>query len=214
MEGIEITDNKNLSIYDSVRVVPDEAKKPILAGRLKGRTDINPMWRIKCLTEQFGVCGVGWKYSITKQWLEKGGGHEVAAFVNIDLHIKVDGQWSEAIPGTGGNSFIANEKNGLYTSDECFKMALTDAISVACKALGVGADVYWENDITKNDANQNRINSEPTISDKRVAVENYLNANIQVLQQTLKHLNIGEIGDATENQIRSMYDTLKHKKKI
>jgi hypothetical protein len=28
-------------------------------------------------------------------------------------------------------------------------MALTDAISVACKALGMGADVYFEKDRTK-----------------------------------------------------------------
>lgn len=34
-------------------------------------------------------------------------------------------------------------------SDECFKMALTDAISVAAKAIGIGADVYWEKDKTK-----------------------------------------------------------------
>ena len=44
---------------------------------------------------------------------------------------------------------MAKEKNGLYTSDECFKMALTDAISVACKALGFGADIYWANGRTK-----------------------------------------------------------------
>ena len=46
---------------------------------------------------------------------------------------------------------MANEKNGPYVSDECFKMALTDAISVACKALGVGALVYWDKDATKYD---------------------------------------------------------------
>ena len=39
--------------------------------------------------------------------------------------------------------FVANETKGLYTSDEAYKMALTDALSVACKALGMGADVYW-----------------------------------------------------------------------
>ena len=44
---------------------------------------------------------------------------------------------------------MTKEKQGAYTSDECFKMALTDAISVACKALGFAADVYWDNDKTK-----------------------------------------------------------------
>jgi hypothetical protein len=141
----------NLKIYNAARVVPNEAQKEIQAGRLKGKTDINPMWRIKLLTELFGVCGFGWKYVITKQWIENGGNNEVSAFVNIDLFVKMDGEWSEAIPGTGGSAFIANERNGLYTSDECFKMALTDAISVSCKALGVGADIYWQKDSTKYD---------------------------------------------------------------
>lgn len=142
---------ENLAIYNAVRSVPGSAKRQIGAGRLKGKTDINPMWRLKTLTEQFGPCGIGWKYVITDKRLEQGANGEVAAFLDIDLFVKVDGAWSEAIPGTGGSAFVAKEKNGPYTSDECFKMALTDAISVACKALGFGADVYWEADRSKYD---------------------------------------------------------------
>jgi len=55
------------------------------------------------------------------------------------------------ISGTGGSMFVAKEKNGFYVSDECYKMATTDAISVACKQLGIGADVYWQADKTKYD---------------------------------------------------------------
>lgn len=142
----------NLKLYEKVRKVPDEAKKTIGAGRLKGMTDINPMWRIKTLTEQFGVCGFGWKYEITDKRLSDGANGEISAFIDINLYIKLDGEWSEAIPGTGGSSFVASERNGLHTSDECFKMALTDALSVACKALGFGADVYFSKDVSKYDA--------------------------------------------------------------
>jgi hypothetical protein len=141
--------SENLNIYNAVRQVPPTALKEIQAGRLKGKSDINPMWRIRALTEQFGPCGVGWKYAIVDERLEKGGNDEIAAFVRINLYYKWNGEWSEAIPGTGGSSFVAKEKNGMFTSDECFKMALTDAISVACKALGFAADVYWDKDKTK-----------------------------------------------------------------
>ena len=144
----------NLKIYNSVRSVPENAKKQIKGGRLSGMTDINPMWRIKTLTEHFGACGFGWKYTIKNKHLEEGANEEIAAFVDVDLYIKIDGEWSEAIPGTGGSTFVAKERNGMYTSDECFKMALTDAISVACKALGVGADGYWEADRTKYNATE------------------------------------------------------------
>ena len=127
----------NLRIYNEVRNVPQEAQKTIKGGRISGMTDINPMWRIKILTEQFGPCGIGWKYTIEKQWIEDGANDEKSAFCNISLQVKDNGEWSEPIPGTGGSSFVAQETKGLYTSDECFKMALTDALSVACKALGI-----------------------------------------------------------------------------
>ncbi|MCY6957824.1 hypothetical protein [Clostridium brassicae] len=134
----------NMDLYNKVREVPQNAQKSIPAGRLKGMTDINPMWRIQTLTEQFGMCGIGWSYEITNQWIEEGANCERIAFTNINLYVKVGENWSKAIPGTGGSSFISKERSGLYTSDECFKMSLTDAISVACKSLGVGADIYWQ----------------------------------------------------------------------
>lgn len=140
---------ENMELYDSFRAVPENAKRSINAGRLKGKTDINPMWRIKALTERFGPCGIGWKYEITNQALQNGANGEIAAFVDIRLSYKVDDVWSEPVYGVGGSMFVAKERNGLYTSDECFKMALTDAISVAAKSLGIGADVYWQADATK-----------------------------------------------------------------
>ena len=146
----------NMKVYNAVRNCPNDALKPIQAGRLKGKSDINPMWRIKALTEQFGPVGIGWYYEITRQWLENGANDEIAAFCNISLYVKIDGEWSKPIQGTGGSAFIAKESKGLYTSDECFKMALTDAISVACKALGFAADVYWAQDKTKYDAPNNQ----------------------------------------------------------
>ena len=139
---------ENMTLYEAFRKVPQEAKKEIKGGRMNGKTDINPMWRIKVLTEQFGPCGIGWYYIPVRKWLEAYG-EEVAAFVDIELFVKLDGEWSRPISGTGGNMFVAREKSGLHVSDECYKMATTDAISVACKQLGIGADVYWDSDSTK-----------------------------------------------------------------
>lgn len=133
----------NLDYYNRLKVVPPEALRIIQSGRLRGKSDINPMWRIKTMTENFGICGIGWKYVITKQWTETFGS-EVKAYCNIDLFIKVNGEWSDAIQGTGGSSEVTMESKGAYVSDECYKMALTDALSVAMKALGVAADVYFE----------------------------------------------------------------------
>lgn len=136
----------NLEYFNIGRVVPDKAKKTIQAGRLKGMTDIRPMWRIEKLTEMFGPVGIGWNTKTLNKEIIEGANGEKIAVVDIHLFVKykgIDGEWSEPIEGSGGSSFISKEKNGYYTSDECFKMAFTDALSVACKSIGIGADVYW-----------------------------------------------------------------------
>lgn len=142
-------EDNNLKLYDKLRSVPEEALKTIERGRLKGMSDINPMWRIKRLTEIFGPFGIGWYYTIENKWLEKLPDEQIAAFVDIFLYYKWDGEWSKPLPGTGGNKLYIQEKNGIHINDDCYKMALTDAISVAAKPLGLGADVYWDNDPTK-----------------------------------------------------------------
>ena len=139
---------ENLELYNRAKEVPGEAKRTIRGGRLNGKTDINPMWRIKKLTELFGPCGIGWYYEVVSKWLEKYS-DEVACFVEINLYVKYDGEWSKPIYGSGGNMFAEKEKSGIHLSDECYKMATTDAISVACKQLGIGADVYLAEDTTK-----------------------------------------------------------------
>ena len=140
----------NLKIYRSLEEVPQEAQKKITGGRLVGMTDIKPMWRIEKLTEVFGAVGLGW-YSVikNKEIIEGANGVKIAVVdINLFVNYKIpygleEDLWSEPIEGTGGSTFIAKEKDGLYTSDECFKMAYTDALSVACKSLGMGAKVYW-----------------------------------------------------------------------
>lgn len=152
---------KFLELYNRVRSVPEEAKKTIKGGRLKGMTDINPMWRIKKLTEEFGPCGFGWKYTVVDKWIDTSmAKDEIVASVMIAFQYKLDGEWSEPFHAIGGSMLVASESKGLYVNDEAYKMALTDAISVACKNLGMGADVYWDKDNTKYNDSKREYESE------------------------------------------------------
>lgn len=141
---------ENLYYYQKFAPVPESAKKPIKGGKLNGKTDINPMWRIKTLTETFGPVGFGWYTEITEQWVERDA-HESAAWVKINLYIKDPdtGEWSKPIQGIGGSKQYGSGIGDGLINDEAFKMAETDAISVACKKLGMGASVYWDKDGTK-----------------------------------------------------------------
>jgi hypothetical protein len=153
----------NMFIFNQVKTTPKTAQKIIEGGRLSGYTDINPMWRIKKLTEVFGACGVGWKYEVINRQVidgsthsyEKGKGEtyrveecvEKCVFIDILLFYKTDkGEWSDGVFGTGGANFVTAEKYAPYVDNDCWKKALTDAIGNACKNLGMSADIYFSKD--------------------------------------------------------------------
>ena len=158
-----------MRIYNRTRRVPAAAQKTIAAGRLKGFTDISPMWRIKKLTEEFGPVGQGWYTEILHKEVVDGPNGEKMCFIDLNLYCRESPQdaWSAPIYGTGGSFLIAKESAGLRPDDEGWKKAYTDALSVACKAIGIGADVYWKADAgntgTTNAGNAPRASANPKV---------------------------------------------------
>lgn len=201
-------EENRMRIYEAVRTPPAEACKTISAGRLKGMTDINPMWRIKALTEQFGACGIGWYYTTDRQWTEEVG-DEIVACVNISLYIKVDGEWSKPIFGTGGSKLATMERSGKHVSDEAFKMATTDAISVSCKQLGMAADIYWQNDRTKYTQPEPTTEQESKLKAKVMAYFNRHDFDKEKINKVTEHYKVKSVKNLTEAQCADYIKYLK-----
>jgi len=132
----------NMSIYNSLCTPPNDALKPIGFGNLKGKSDINPQWRYEAVTNQFGPCGTGWKFTIDSHWTQPVSTGEVMVYVAISFYYKQGETWSEPIPAYGGDYLVKKDKNGIHGNDEAMKMAVTDALGTAMKMIGVAADVY------------------------------------------------------------------------
>jgi hypothetical protein len=135
----------NMEMWNKVKQPPLKALKKIKGGRIGGMTDINPQWRMQAMTEAFGPIGFGWTYKIVRLWTENGDNGQVCAFSEIEMSINVEDNWSVPFSGIGGSMLVVNESKGPHTSDEAYKMATTDALSVAMKQLGVAADIYLGN---------------------------------------------------------------------
>lgn len=207
---------ENMKIFNSVKKVPQEAKKLITGGRLKGMTDIKPMWRIEKLTEMFGPCGIGWKTKIlNKEIIDVSNGEKIVT-IDIHLFIKQNGEWSEPIEGIGGNKLITKESNGLYNSDEAFKMAYTDALSVACKSLGMGAEVYWGD--SKYTTEQTK-SPAPQV-DLKTKIEGFKkwletnNVSQDLIKITLEKYNVNNIDEMNLEQLTNVTKEIKEVCKI
>ena len=143
--------HQNMRFYGQVQDTPKEAQKSFNNGRFSG-TDINPMWRIKKLTEVFGPAGFGWwTQNVRYEFVDATETKEVAVFCELELVVKdpESGEVSQPIYGVGGNTYVAQRQKGPQASDEAKKMAYTDALSIACKALGFSHDIYYQADRTK-----------------------------------------------------------------
>ena len=190
----------NLHIWNQVCRPPEMALKKIAGGRLSGMTDIKPQWRYKVMTEVFGPCGSGWSYDIVEKWTEQGPTGEVMAFIMINLKIK---GYEYSIPGLGGSALIAKETAGLRASDEAYKMATTDALSVAMKLLGVGADIYmglWDGSkykavepqkITPEPVNEERVKTAASWLQKKIDEDN-IEGNWSDMQNAYARLSNNE----------------------
>lgn len=183
----------NLDLYNRLKSVPKEYTKTIKAGRLKGMTDIKPQWRIMKVTEEFGICGIGWKVqNLNFDYVNVG--DETICNCNLELCVKVDGEWSEPIPATGGNKAGTMERNGLYVSDEAQKMAYTDALSVAFKMIGLASDIYMGLSDSKYDVNTPNSNDDKWLNPNTKDWDNAVAKKIDI-NTVKKHYKISKLNE-------------------
>jgi len=198
-----------MELWNKLKAPPAYALREIKAGRLRGMTDINPQWRYQALTEALGMCGVGWKYEISKLWTEPGADGAVMAFATVNLFIKNGDGWSDPIPGVGGSALVAKERSGLYSSDEGFKMAVTDALSVAMKMVGVAADIYsgrWDGSKYKETP------SNTPITDKQASeISKLIVSTKSDMKKFCEYMGVGNIKSIPANQYDRAISALKAK---
>ena len=135
--------NMKEKFYEKARP-PQEALNTISFGKLKGKSDINPQWRIEALTDVFGLCGVGWYCEIMDvTFVDVPATEEKLVYLTAGIRVREDnGEWSSPVIGVGGDFVIIKDKNGIHGNDEALQMALTDALGKAAKCLGIASDIY------------------------------------------------------------------------
>lgn len=166
--------------YEALSRPPKDALRTIEFGALKGKSDINPQWKYEAMTEEFGLCGIGWKFEIAeKEMVPVQPTGEVMIFVVINLYVKEDESWSAPIPGCGGDFLIKRDKNGMHGNDEGLKMAITDALGNAAKMIGVAADVYRGKFDTKFNRNEENASQSRFNGQNNPAKGNYTQAGVK-----------------------------------
>ena len=139
---------QSIELFRAQARPPQEAIRPIEAGRLKRFSDINPQWRIEALTETYGLYGVGWFVQIKDtQYVDLPETQEKMLFLTLELYVRDwslpdEYKWFGPAIGIGGDYVIIRDKNGVHGNDEAYAMAMTDALGKAAKLFGIANDIY------------------------------------------------------------------------
>ena len=201
-----MTKENALTLYESMARPPIEALKQIGGGKLKGKTDINPQWRYKVMTEKFGLVGIGWKYDIQKLWTVPGAGNESLAFAQVAVYVKDGDTWSDPVVGIGGSKLVQTENGNAVSNDEGYKMAVTDAFSTALKMLGVAADIYaglWDGSKYKDADSKSSEND--GIPQQVQTVANAFNGNVrQENENTEQKKKLYDLGSEAAVLLKSL----------
>lgn len=129
----------NTELWDALgKTDPAHTKRFSRSGGFKG-TATKPIWVYRRLTEHFGPVGIGWGHDEPVYQVVPGAEGEVLAYCTVRC-------WhtdrSNGFYGVGGDKVVSKNKHGLFSDDEAFKKAFTDAVMNAFKSVGVAADVH------------------------------------------------------------------------
>lgn len=122
-------------------------------GGFKGKA-VSPYYLVKRLTEQFGLCGMGWGVTHHETKIVEAQNGMILVYVLLSVWYELDGKRYEVGPHYGGDVAVSVSKpdyqkknldgsfNMHSVDDEACKKAYTDAFSKCCSWLGLGGDVH------------------------------------------------------------------------
>lgn len=164
-------ESENTALWNELRTTPQEYTKQFQrAGGFSGKS-IDPVYRIRRLTERFGPCGMGWGFVQEDQWSDGGTG-VYCVYIRGYLWYRLNGKRYKTCSHTGGT-------DASRTPDEAYKMAETDALGKCCVDIGLAVDVYMgEHDGDKYQERQDKPRNgyQPDQAGRRPAGSNPSNA--------------------------------------
>lgn len=132
----------NLTLWGAYHTPPPDACKEFTrAGGFRG-TAIDPMWLIRCATEQWGPMGDRWGLEIEADWFETLDPNHILHISDCILYYPGPSGERAKVPCIGQTWAVYPGKSGSIYDEEAPKKSRTDAVSKGLSWLGFGAAVH------------------------------------------------------------------------
>ena len=130
----------NLALWEAVGKTDPSQVKPITGKPYKGSSP-KPYYLIKCATETFGPCGIGWGFKIVSERVEDGAQGDKVHIAHVLVWYEWEGKRGE-VEHVGQTMFAGKNKNGPFTDEDAPKKSVTDALVKALSMIGFAGDIF------------------------------------------------------------------------
>jgi hypothetical protein len=132
----------NKDFWDRVKKTDPKRVKAITGKQYKGNSP-QPYYMVERMTEEFGMCGIGWGLNILNERMERLTDTDV-------LHVAVVELWYKQGDQTGSITQIGQTKaaykksdaNYIVVDEDAPKKSVTDALTKCMSYLGFAGDIF------------------------------------------------------------------------
>jgi len=133
--------NTNRAFWDKVKKTDPKRVKPITGKQYSGNSP-QPYYLVERMTEEFGMCGIGWGINILNERMERLADNEILHVAVVELWYKHEGQ-TGSISQIGQTKACYKKKDGgLMVDEDAPKKSVTDALTKCMSYLGFAGDIF------------------------------------------------------------------------
>ena len=148
--------NENMEFWQSVKKTDPKRVKPITGKPYQGNSP-QPYYLVERMTEQFGMCGIGWGINIISERMERLTETDVLHIAVIELwYIHCDKRGSISQIGQTKACYLTNA-NKMMIDEDAPKKSVTDAMTKCMSYLGFAGDIFsglWDDSKYVNELKQ------------------------------------------------------------
>jgi hypothetical protein len=132
---------KNMEFWEKVKKTDPKRVKAITGKQYKGNSP-QPYYLVERMTQEFGMCGIGWGLNIISERMERLSDTDVLHVAVVELwYVKDD--IKGAITQIGQTKALYKKNDGgLMVDEDAPKKSVTDAMTKCMSYLGFAGDIF------------------------------------------------------------------------
>lgn len=131
----------NRDFWDRVKKTDPSRVKPITGKQYKGNSP-QPYYLVERMTEEFGMCGIGWGLEILSERMERLTDTDVLHVAVIELWYMHDGKRGSIQQVGQTKAAYMTSKGSVMIDEDAPKKSVTDAMTKCMSYLGFSGDIF------------------------------------------------------------------------